>query len=63
MRRRPAGWTALGSLVPWLGDDVTPGKRRRSTVGRVARLRWWRRQRTGRCWNFSSGVDELGDAV
>jgi hypothetical protein len=38
------GRTALGSLVPWLGDDVTLERRRRSTMDLVARLWWWRRQ-------------------
>jgi hypothetical protein len=63
MRRCPAGRTTLGSLAPWLGDNVAPERREWRAADRVACLRWWRRQRTGRCWSFSSGVDELGDAV
>jgi hypothetical protein len=57
------GLTALGSLTPWLEDDVTPERRWRSVLGQVALLRWWSRQRAGRCWDFSRGADELGDAV
>jgi hypothetical protein len=40
-----------------------PERRKWSAADRVACLRWWRRQRTGQRWSFSSGVDELGDAV